>query len=342
MEHISNSDWRVFPEFPDYAITPDGQVWSFKRNKFLKQYLNNDKYLVVELRNGLKRKNCKVHRLVGMAFVRLPKKFNGNYLAATINHKDHVRTNNHYTNLEWVTQSCNVQEAWDNGYCDDLKKQCFCISIEDKKYTPSDSASEMDRSLDLPIGTVTKAISRANGILQGKYIVGYTENLDKKYLLPEPDAVGIIQLYSGAIANYKPHRKECFYIDSLDNSYHKSVSTRGIDKELNLPASTTSYAIYKHNGLIRGRYIAGYLDDPKWKGVPANPTVEQIEQIVESYAEQIERYKQRGPKKITNLQTNESKIYNSLSDFAEEKGIHPNNVRRYLKAHSDLYKVELV
>ena len=253
MKNITNSDWRVTPDFPDYAVTPDGQVWSFKSKKFLKPMPNKQKYLTVELRNSLKRKNCSVHRLVGKAFVKLPKKFNGNYDIATINHKDHNKANNHYTNLEWVTREDNAQEAWDNGYMDHMKKPCFCVSIEDKKYTDFDSTRRMARSLNLPRSTVANTINQSDGILQGKYIVGYVEDFDWSYLLQDQGIDAFIQTYSDTIANYK----------SMN----------------------------------------------------------------------------RGPKKITNLQTGESKRYNSLSEFAKENGLDPNRITRYLRNHSDLYKV---
>lgn len=57
--------------------------------------------------------------------------------------------------------------------------------------------------------------------------------------------------------------------------------------------------------------------------------------------EKIERYKQRGPRKITNLETGESETYESLAEFAREKGLDPDHITRYLRNHSDLYKVEL-
>lgn len=435
MNNTSNLKWKTILGFPDYAVTPDGQIWSYKRNKFLKPYQNRGGYLDVTLSNDRGKTLCRVHRLVGMAFVPLPPEFNNHYDTVTIDHIDGNKLNNHYTNLEWVTREENIKRAWENGYCNcnHLKKSCFCISIEDEKYTPFDSASEMaqrlnlpeptvyaainkgkgiiqgkyivgytenldqkylspkpdavgiiqlysdaianytphrkegcykprnrkecfcisiidkkytpfdsavdiDESLNLPKCTTSTAINQSNGIIQGKYIVGYTENLDEKYLLPEPDAVGIIQLYSDAIANYKPRRKECFYIDSLDNSYHESNSISDIDEELNLPIGTTSNAIYKTHGLIRGRYIAGRLNDHSWKKIFKRCSVEQI---VKSYANQIERYKQRGSKKITNLKTGESKEYKSLADFAREHGLYPTNAGRYLENHPDLYKVEL-
>lgn len=423
MQNIFNSDWKTIPEFPKYAITSDGQVWSYYTNRFLKLFQDRHGYSVVSLYNDLGQSTHLVHRLVGRVFVKLPKEFNGNYDIATINHIDHNKKNNHYTNLEWVSLSYNSKEPWDNGYMEHMKKKCFCVSIEDKKYTPfdslsdmvqslnlpigsvstainrdngiiqgkyivgytknldekyllpkpdvdgiiqlyskaianykpnktecfcvsiedekftkRDSANDMDRSLNLPEGTVSKAISRANGILQGKYIVGYTEDLDQRYLSPAPDAVGIIQLYSDAIANYKSNKIECFLIDSSDNSYEPFDSYAAIDKYLNLPIGTANQAIHKTHGLIRGRYIAGAINDIRWKKILPKCTVEQI---VASYAKQIERYKQRGPRKITNLETGESETYDSLSDFAREQRLDPRNIGQYLKNHPDLYKVEL-
>lgn len=232
MKNIPNSDWRTIPGFPKYAVTPDGQIWSYYTNKFLKPCPDRRGYLIVGLCNDLGQSTWKVHRLVGEAFVPLPPEFNGNYDIATIDHIDGNKLNNHYTNLEWVTPEENIKRAWENGLCDNRKKEYFCISIEDEKYTPFDSARSMDRSLNLPEGTVIGAINNANGIIQGKYIVGYTEDLDKKYLLPEPDVDGIIELYSDTIANYTPNKIPCFYIDSLDNSYHKSDSISDIDKKI--------------------------------------------------------------------------------------------------------------
>lgn len=256
MQHISNLDWRILPEFPKYAITPDGQVWSYYTNRFLKPGLNKHGYLVVVLSNDLGKTTCKVHRLVGKAFVSLPKEFNNNYDIATIDHIDGNKLNNHYTNLEWVTREENTSRAWENGLCDiNRKKPCFCVSIEDKEYTDFSSAKDMDRYLNLPENTVANTINQSNGILRGKYIVGYVEDFDWSYLLQDQGIDDFIQTYSDAIANYKPRN--------------------------------------------------------------------------------------RGPRRITNLQTGESKVYSSLSDFAKEKGIPPTSASSYLKSRTDLYKVEL-
>ena len=66
------------------------------------------RYLKQRMVDG-KRRGMKVHRLVGFVWVPLVvgKKF--------INHKDGNKANNHYSNLEWVTSSENLQHAYKTG-----------------------------------------------------------------------------------------------------------------------------------------------------------------------------------------------------------------------------------
>ena len=66
---------------------------------------NNAGYRLVGTRYGTKL----VHRLVAETWLTKP---NGKY---EVNHIDHNKENNDYTNLEWVTRSENMRDAWDNG-----------------------------------------------------------------------------------------------------------------------------------------------------------------------------------------------------------------------------------
>lgn len=81
-----------------YAVTEDGQVWSYKSNRFLSPYLNQRGYLLVDLCGDGFRKQYRVHRLVAEAFIPNPLGLE------TVNHKDEVKTNNHVDNLEWMTR----------------------------------------------------------------------------------------------------------------------------------------------------------------------------------------------------------------------------------------------
>lgn len=84
-----------------YSISDTGSVYNLKRKKFLKT-TKSDRYIVVSLnKNGL-RKRYYVHRLVAEAFCDNP------LGKPYVNHIDHNRENNNYSNLEWVTAKENV------------------------------------------------------------------------------------------------------------------------------------------------------------------------------------------------------------------------------------------
>src|SRR5689334_7053571 len=68
-----------------------------KRGGVMSPFLLNTGYLCVAPKIGDSRKKLTVHRLVALAFVP------GYFEDATVNHIDGAKTNNLWTNLEWVT-----------------------------------------------------------------------------------------------------------------------------------------------------------------------------------------------------------------------------------------------
>ena len=83
------------------VVFSDGHVHYYK-TKLMTLCPDKDGYLLVCLRkNGLK-STPKVHRLVANAFVQNPENL------PIINHKDHNRANNHFSNLEYCTTKYNV------------------------------------------------------------------------------------------------------------------------------------------------------------------------------------------------------------------------------------------
>ena len=87
----------------DYGIDIDGNIFSYKSNKYLKASKTGSdlKYLKVSLCiNGIP-KAYYIHRLVAQTFIPNPKNY------PQVNHKDENSFNNNVNNLEWCTEKYN-------------------------------------------------------------------------------------------------------------------------------------------------------------------------------------------------------------------------------------------
>lgn len=104
----------TFPDYEGlYRIHDNGQVYSVRKDRFLTQQRTSDLYpyknvfLVPHKGEG---RWFKVHRLVALHFIGGPTLEKGE-----INHIDGDKENNHFSNLEWVSHSENIQKSFDNG-----------------------------------------------------------------------------------------------------------------------------------------------------------------------------------------------------------------------------------
>ena len=96
--------------FPDYLITSQGRVFSLKHDKLkeLKPAKNNWGYYYVNLWKNGKMFTKTIHRLVAKAFIPNPEN------KPQVNHIDEDVTNNHISNLEWVTARENLNHGTRN------------------------------------------------------------------------------------------------------------------------------------------------------------------------------------------------------------------------------------
>lgn len=110
---IKNSIWLEVPGYPNYRVSPEGNVLSLRFSKFprvLRPGKRKNGYLGVFLDS---KKNMLVHRLVAMVYCeRKPE-------CDQVNHKNGNPEDNRAENLEWVTakENCSHRQSV-------LKRQC--------------------------------------------------------------------------------------------------------------------------------------------------------------------------------------------------------------------------
>lgn len=126
-----------------YAVTEDGQIWSYRNNSFLKgEYLKSG-YIRYSLQANGKRIRKLGHRLVAETFLENPNNL------PQVDHINGDKTNNSVENLRWVSQSDNIKNR---PKIQVNKIYCF----ENKKIYCSQLAAARD--LKIPVVTISQSI----------------------------------------------------------------------------------------------------------------------------------------------------------------------------------------
>ena len=101
--------WRVVAEFPSYEVSDHGEVRNIKRGNILKPRIDKNGYYTISFKIKEKTVNRTVHRMVAKAFIQNPENL------PEVNHLDGEKLDNRKSNLEWATESENMQHAHDTG-----------------------------------------------------------------------------------------------------------------------------------------------------------------------------------------------------------------------------------
>lgn len=130
------SGWRYIPGFSRYVINEKGELWDLKQNKKLKWYVKYDGYLqrnlVIDVSSATNRvvRLLKQHRGIMLAFTNYPK----NVCDLVINHINNISADNRLENLEWCTQSHNIQHAAISGNLFTRAVKTKCVIDGEEKY----------------------------------------------------------------------------------------------------------------------------------------------------------------------------------------------------------------
>jgi hypothetical protein len=106
--------WKDIPGYNGYKVSSYGRVMG-KRGNILSTSYDKKGYEYVKISPIRK----VVHRLVAISFINNP------YNKEQVNHLNGVKNDNRVQNLEWATQSENMQHAYRNGLNKHTNKRCF-------------------------------------------------------------------------------------------------------------------------------------------------------------------------------------------------------------------------
>ena len=161
---IADFDGEIWRDYKDnYQISNFGRLKSiYKHSARILTPAILGTYLVFELRKFGKRERRLAHRLVAETFIPNPDN------KPQVNHIDGIKFNNHVSNLEWVTQSENIQHSLERG----LKKsgennylaaltneQAAWIRSVYKPYDKEFGAVALARALNVSEGVIRLVIS---------------------------------------------------------------------------------------------------------------------------------------------------------------------------------------
>lgn len=147
-----------------FLVSDKGEIYSLKSDKILRKTLNKSTGyygVCVSLGSREKKMHIKIHIAVACMFV------SGRKEELVVNHKDGDKTNNNFSNLEWVTSKQNTQHAFSNGLIYKNGSKSFssviCVNTGEVFKSMADAARRYNIKHTQSIGNVCNGRSKYAG-----------------------------------------------------------------------------------------------------------------------------------------------------------------------------------
>ena len=268
--------------------------------------------------NYLKHYGVPIHRLVATTFIP-----NTDSKKIFVNHIDGDKQNNRVSNLEWVTPSENCTHAYQTGLHPD-NKHVLAKNIDTGEILEFKTIWECGRHFKTNGGTIHRILNKPqirpfklkyDLTLKGNEFNGFTK--DDVVMLEEKGTNRLV------IAINKDNEN-----DSIIFSNNKVAAAKfgGSPALINWYIGCNGAGEFKN--LYKG-YRWYYLRD-------YSKTREKTDKLIEQSVKELEPYKfnmnpaNKKPKKlkITNLETGETQVWDSIKAYAHSKGIKSNSLEK--------------
>lgn len=333
MESIIKEKWEYIIYDNEYLISNFGKNYSYKSNNYLTPQ-DSDGYQRIPLRIDGKNVFFSVHRLVAEHFISNDDPINKN----EVNHKDRNKSNNHVSNLEWVTGSENCTHAHENGAYKNSSKKCIVQQydlISGETIETFESARVASEVANINYNTMTEICS---GRIKksGLTLYGWRyKDIKENFECPEN---------SLRIRNLPYFITPTGIIWSEFYSiFMKTNVNRGYEK-VTLHFNGERYNFYVHK-LVTEVFLGPCPEKYQVNHKDSNPLNNNIENLEYMTASENVQYSYAHGNRISKLvlminpMTHKiERTFNSVKEAAKELKINANGISSVLTGHSKTYK----
>ena len=171
--------WEVIEEYPNYEVSNYGNIKVTKTGKTIKQWVKkgNKNAAYITLRNGSKKNNVPVHRLVAKYFIK-----NDITPSDAVVHKNGDKLNNHVDNLIITnnpSKHAYVKAVRSKGYDAVDSYEIIQYDMNGKEIKRYGSISSASKETGIPTSNITR-VARGQRSHAGGFIWEYGDDVDIK------------------------------------------------------------------------------------------------------------------------------------------------------------------